>query len=577
MAQTGIAVPELAHCDESMQDFMRRWKVLGASVALSKDGQLVYDRAFGYADVDRTVPLQPYHLMRVASISKSVTALAVMKLVEQGKLTLSHKVFGPTGYLKGAAYNKEIKDLRLHEVTVQQLLEHTGGWDRDIGCDGYGGCDPIDFPTHVAKVMRVPNPVGDSTIIRYMLRQGLNYAPGTRFAYSNIGYLVLGKVVEAVTHQLYGTWVRQNVLEPSGVLEAHLAQNLPTARRERESDYLSRSNMISCYNTGLKVPAAYGGFQVEAMNAHGGWMFSARDLVRLILAADGSDTRPDLLAPATLKSMTTPSALTPWYSKGWMVDGHNWWHTGLLDGTSTLVMRSAGGYTWAILLNTDNNTTQFWHELKALGWNWVDKARKWPAHNLFAPERNASQLDASATDSAHAHISWANGNGSHRLLLLKPNGCSTAFPVDGTVYPEGKVLSDGTLVVANGTASAALLPTLQPSITYYARVVEYRQDSTTNNRPVYTLEGNATLVLQPQVLAQEPPQLAVYTGPVQGVTGASGRPQRPSSVAKSPRQAHVAGDVQPVRNVPTRQQPPSPAVLHVRRTGRESSLRLARQ
>jgi CubicO group peptidase (beta-lactamase class C family) len=501
-AQSGIAVPELAHCDESIQRFMRRWNLLGASVALSKDGKLVYDRAFGYANVARTVPLQPYHLLRVASISKPVTALAIMKLVEDGQLELAHKVFGPDGYLNSPAYTREMRDPRLYNITVQHLLEHTAGWDRSVGCDGYEGCDPINFPAHVAQVMHAANPVGDSTLIRYMLRQGLNFAPGARFAYSNVGYLVLGKVLEAVTHRRYEGWVREHLLLPSGIAEAHLGRNLPTARLERESNYLSRYRMRSCYNGSRQVPAAYGGFQLEAMNAHGGWLFSARDLVRLLVAADGFPSRPDVVSVATLRTMTTPSAATRWYAKGWMVDGNTWWHTGELDGSASLVARTESGYTWAILLNTCNGSPQFWRELQALGWGWLAGTKTWPSHDLFAPERNATRLQATAPDAAHTRLAWTNGTGTARLLLLRSDAPSTAFPVEGTTYPVASTLADGTLVVANGPDSTALLSRLNPQRTYYARVVEYRQDSTTGHRPVYTLDGNAVRVLPPKVLAQ---------------------------------------------------------------------------
>ncbi|MBD2770505.1 beta-lactamase family protein [Hymenobacter sp. BT664] len=501
-AQTGIAVPELAHCDESIQQFMRRWQLLGASVALSKDGRLVYDRAFGYANLARTAPLQPYHLLRVASISKPVTALAIMKLVEAGQIVLSHKVFGPDGYLNSPAYTQELRDPRLYDITVQHLLEHTAGWDRSMGCEGYEGCDPINFPAHVARVMHAANPVGDSTLLRFMLREGLRFAPGTHFAYSNVGYLALGKVLEAVTHQRYEAWVREHLLLPSGIAEAHLGRNLPTDRLERESNYLSRYRMRSCYNGGRQVPAAYGGFQVEAMNAHGGWLFSARDLVRLLVAADGFPSRPDIVSAATLRTMTEPSAATRWYAKGWMVDGSTWWHTGELDGTASLVARTESGYTWAILLNTCNGSPQFWRELEALGWTWLAGTKTWPGHDLFAPERNATQLRTSAPDAAHTQLTWTNGSGTARLLLLKPDSPSTAFPTEGTSYPVASRLADGTLVAANGPDSTALLARLDPHRTYYVRVVEYRQDTATGNRPVYTLDGNAVRVLPPTVLTQ---------------------------------------------------------------------------
>ncbi len=569
-AQTGIAVPELAHCDEAVRQFVQRWNVLGASVALTKDGRLVYDRAFGYADVARTVPLQPYHLLRVASVSKSVTALAIMKLVEEGRLSLSHPVFGPGGYLNGPAYTREIKDPRLCGITVQHLLEHTAGWDRSIGCDGGGG-DPVEFPTHVAAVMGVANPVGDSTLIRYLLRQGLNYAPGTRFAYCNIGYLVLGKVLEAVTHQPYEAWVRRHVLQPSGVLEAHLGHNLPAARLERESDYQSRYQMPSCYNTGQQVPAAYGGYQIEAMNAHGGWVFSARDLVRLALAADGFASRPDLLSAATLRSMTQPSAAMAGYAKGWMVDGNGWWHTGQLDGTASLVVRTADGYTWAILLNTDNASAQFWRELQALGRSWVAGATSWPAHDLFGPARNAAGLHASARGPHPIRLKWANGSGTRRLVLLKADSPGTAFPLDGTAYPVATALADGTVVAANGTAGTVRLPPLDPRRAYYARVVEYRQDATTGNQPVYVLEGNPVLMLPPAALV---PQLALYPNPTLDELRVGGTRSLPYQAAARHGALVQEGTRAPARGSAGWQPARGPYFLRIRRASWKSVLAL---
>jgi len=487
---------------------MQRWQVLGASVALAKDGKLVYERAFGYANVDRTITLQPYHLLRVASLSKSVTALAIMKLVQAGQLSLSHPVFGPEGYLTAPAYTREIRDPRLYHVTVQQLLEHTAGWDRRLGCDGYSSSDPVEFPTHVAAVMGVANPVGDSTLIRFMLRRGLDFEPGTQFAYSNVGYLVLGKVLEAVTHQRYETWVREQVLQPSGVREAHLGHNLPGARLARESNYQSRYQMPSCYDPTQQVPAADGGYQVEAMNAHGGWLFSARDLVRLLLALDGLGARPALLSASALRTMVQPSVVNAGYAKGWMVTGNNWWHTGNLDGTASEMVHTANGYTWAILLNTSNSSPLFWRELDALGWQWIAGARRWPAHDLAGPTQAADQVQVEARPMGRAQVTWTAGTGTHRLVLLKADCPPTAVPLDGTTYPVASVLADGTLVAAVEQGTKAWLPALDSHRTYYAQVIEFRQDTTTGNHPVYALEDSPVVVLGPGRGAQQGAALA---------------------------------------------------------------------
>lgn len=501
-AQTGIPIPEFDQFEVAMQRFMQRWEILGASVAFGTEDRLVYARAFGYADLARTEPLQPYHLLRVASLSKPVTAMAILKLVEQGRLDLAGKAFGPQGYLQSEYYTSVITDQRVYDITVQQLLEHSAGWDRLVGCDGYGSCDPVDFPLHVAQKQNVPSPVGDSTMVRFLLGKRLNFAPGTRYAYSNIGYLVLGKIVEAVTGQGYEAWVQSNLLAPAGALEAHLGYDLPKGRLEREAEYQSQYRTLACNGSGQTVPAAYGGFHLEAMSAHGGWVCSARDLVRLVQAVEGGPDRPGLLTPATLATLVRPSTPEPGYAKGWQVNRTgNRWHGGRLDGTATYLVRTAGGYTWAILLNTCPSTPAFWQELDQLGWVAVRGANGWPPHNLSTPLQNASALTASQ-DSASVLLRWTRGTGTRRLVLMRADGPVDVFPTDGIRYKaapfgQGEPLGHGTYVVADETADSLSIRNLDARHSYHIRVVEYADNAATNNQPVYTLDGNPTLVLQP--------------------------------------------------------------------------------
>jgi CubicO group peptidase (beta-lactamase class C family) len=189
-AQTGLTFEAFTGMDSVIMTFLRTWKVGGGSVALVKDGSLVYSKGFGYIDFSRSVPADPNNLYRIASISKPVTSLAIMKLVEEGKLSLSQKVFGAGQLLDDNYYLEEISDPRIYDITVTHLLEHTSGWDRNVPYGPFRHCDPAFFPLTVTEVEGEPNPVGDSTLIRFNLHHGLNYAPGTHYSYSNIGYLV---------------------------------------------------------------------------------------------------------------------------------------------------------------------------------------------------------------------------------------------------------------------------------------------------------------------------------------------------------------------------------------------------
>ncbi|WP_262489900.1 serine hydrolase domain-containing protein [Hymenobacter sp. AT01-02] len=547
-AQTGVWSSKTASYDAAVQKLMKRWKIPGASVAISKQGKLVYARGFGYSDLARSQAMTPATLMRVASVSKPVTSVAIMKLVEDGQLTLQHNVFGPTGYLQEPYYTDLITDQRIYTITVRQLLEHTAGWNRDAGVDGFSNSDPIDFPLHVAQVMQAPNPVGDSTLIRYLLSKELNFAPGSRFAYSNIGYLILGKVIEKVTGQRYETWVRSHILEPVGILEAHLGRNLLADKRENESEYSCPLTGESCYGTGKRVPYAYGGANLEAMNAHGGWLFTARDLVRFLLAVDGLATTPDLLLPATLDTMTTPSEATKRYAKGWMVNKRGvWWHTGCLNGSTSIVARTADGYTWAILLNSCPNTNRFWNDVEGLGWDCLNSTATWPTYNLLPPEQNASLLRLTHDTPRSATLTWKNGNGTHRLVVVSEGAPVTRFPIEGRAYAGGRTfghgasLGEGTYVVAAGPDSVVQVTGLQAGHTYYARVMEYRFDEQVGMAPVYTFDGNPVLRFQLPAaapLARSKPRL----GTRNKITAGKIRTKKPAGLPKvSPTSTPAAG------------------------------------
>lgn len=159
-AQTGIPVPSMSQCDTIAQNFVNNWNVAGMTVAISYQGRLIYSRGFGHTDSEATQPTQPHTVMRVASISKSLASVGLMKLVEEGKLNLSDKVFGEKGIFANNEYfaNADVIDPRLYDITVQQLMEHTSGWDESVHVTpsplppypwGFPYSDPGSFPLHV--------------------------------------------------------------------------------------------------------------------------------------------------------------------------------------------------------------------------------------------------------------------------------------------------------------------------------------------------------------------------------------------------------------------------------------------
>jgi CubicO group peptidase (beta-lactamase class C family) len=181
--------------DRLMNRFLKKWEVAGATVAIVKDGQLVFAKGYGFSDMESETEVEPSNLFRIASISKLITATAVMKLQEEGKLHLDDLVFGDGGILNDTIYTK-IRDKRTKRITVEHLLRHSAGFTSRYG-------DPMFLPLAIAKKMKVEPPISAETTIQFALSRRLHFTPGSRGGYSNLGYVILEKVIEKASGQDY--------------------------------------------------------------------------------------------------------------------------------------------------------------------------------------------------------------------------------------------------------------------------------------------------------------------------------------------------------------------------------------
>ena len=194
-----LSMNDRAAVDGVLRDFYNKYSLPGGiSVAISYREKLLYAGAVGYADKEHKIPLTPKHQMRIASISKSVTAIAVMKLAEERKLNLNEEVFGETGIFKGE-YGVPKYENSPVKITVKQLLEHTaGGW-------GHSKKDPVSN-------------ISGKELIRTTIREyPIEHLPGTKYDYSNFGYWVLGRVIEKKSGMTYEEYVKKNILMPCGI------------------------------------------------------------------------------------------------------------------------------------------------------------------------------------------------------------------------------------------------------------------------------------------------------------------------------------------------------------------------
>jgi N-acyl-D-amino-acid deacylase len=337
--------------DSEIEKFMKARGIPGGALAVVKDRRLVYAKGYGWADREKQLFAAPNSLFRIASISKPVTAVAILKLVEENRLRLDAPVFALLG-LKG-------DDPRLTKITINHLLHHTSGWDRDKSFD------PMFRAREIAASLGTTPPARPADIIRHMLGQPLDFDPGTRHAYSNFGYCVLGRVIEKITGQPYEQHVREKVLAPLGITRMRIGASLSGGQVPGEVRYYTAGNATTASvfdEPPPRVPWPYGGFHLEAMDAHGGWIASAIDLARFAAALDDPAHSP-LLRPETFPTLYAPpeppvarnpdgSLAASYYACGWSVrpvgetGKANYWHNGSLPGTTTLLVRRWDGLSW---------------------------------------------------------------------------------------------------------------------------------------------------------------------------------------------------------------------------------------
>jgi D-alanyl-D-alanine carboxypeptidase len=325
---------DIAALNNKVTAFMGSYNIPGASLAVTKNGKLVYIKGFGKANTATGELVTPASRFRLASVSKTFTGVAILKLVQDGRLNLDAKVFGAGGVL-GNDYGTPPYDANLLNITVRNLLQHVSG------CWGASsGGDVIDQnPTYTYKqffdwvINTRPNP----------------NAPGTVYDYSNVNFVLAGRIVEKISGKTYVNFIKEDIMAPIGGTQTDMAG-------KTEAD--KKPNEVTYYGQGNDAPFVYT-IAFPRRDADGGLMTTATDLIRLVNAIDGSATRPDILNTGNLTALTTPSAVYPSYACGigiWSAE-NVWFNYGSLPGTRTAFMRNANGVCVALLLNSRMDPT----------------------------------------------------------------------------------------------------------------------------------------------------------------------------------------------------------------------------
>ena len=335
--------------DREVREFMRYWGIQGISLSVMRNDSLMFSKGYGWADKEKNEPMTPRHILRMASVSKLVTAVGIMKLWEQGRLSLGDKVFGPEGILCDPSWTALIKDSLYFDITIEHLLRHQGGFSTKGG-------DPM-FSTRTVMIQSLlRTPPDHETLVRTQLPKPLAFVPGETQEYSNFGFLLLSMVIEAVTGSEYESWMQENILEPAGCKDFHIVYNYYQDKYPNEVHYYVQPDdkPVSEYNnSGRTVVRCYGGNDIRALSGAGAWAASTAELCRFVAAIDGRPQVPDIISVESVRRMTE------WFDRDTFSLGWNdtkptgeWTRTGTFSGTSALVKYFPDGECWVMITNT---------------------------------------------------------------------------------------------------------------------------------------------------------------------------------------------------------------------------------
>lgn len=366
--------------DNSFERFRTQNFLKGLAVAIVKDEKLIFAKGYGYADAESKIPTSPEQLFRIASVSKLITSVAIMRLVENGKIKLDSKVFGRHGILNSEKY-QNIKDNRLENITVRNLLNHSGGWTQRYG-------DIAFLPKIVSEQTGDPMPLKISSYIKFVLSRRLHFEPGSSSAYSNLGYMILGEVIATISKTSYEKYVIDNVLKPAHIYDMQLGGSFEKEKLLGEVRYYQPEDapLVEAYDgSNIMVPKVYGSTNMAVLGSAGGWIASPIDLMKLLVVIDGDPRIRDILSKQSIEEMThvDEKGLDP---LGWRSTNENgeWWRTGTLPGSSALMKREPNGISWIIITNTSNyKGPHLAIEMDRLMSGAVNKIKKWPDYDLF--------------------------------------------------------------------------------------------------------------------------------------------------------------------------------------------------
>ncbi|MDB6133975.1 MAG: hypothetical protein JWM59_2218 [Verrucomicrobiales bacterium] len=370
----GLPTTRLGTIFTLVQDYMTDHNLPGLSVAIAREGRLVYARGFGYADTASGEPAHGEHRWRIASTSKPVAAVSALRALEDsGAWSLDSKCFG-----SGALFGNDFGDISANPyssaekaITARQLMNMTAGWNSE-GRLWYGS-----FASYGAD---------HSKIIGYQLDSVSPFwTPGTHYQYNNFNYQAVARIPEKISGQTFFNYTNQQVFIPCGITGMDLGNRTAAGKLSSEVTYYAGD----VYGDPETVWPA-------RMDGSTGWVTAPSNLLLLARRIDGNTRQKDIIGSYALSQMQTGSGQPDSngnpssYGLGWYAsssNGRTWWqHNGSMAGTQALLCVSGdGSQSFAYAANSVSNSDAFSSSLRALVLNQmaaINTAGEWPAIDL---------------------------------------------------------------------------------------------------------------------------------------------------------------------------------------------------
>ncbi len=354
----GLSGSDLDLINNKVKKYMDDYNIPGLSIAVMKNGKLVYAKGYGQVDKSNGNLVSPNSLFRIASVSKPITATAIMRLTETTNLKLSDKLFGPGGLLGNYCANSGdcIDKTDAEKITVQSCLEHATGWTQDAVWQQYQ-LNNTDITKWALKNYSQPN------------------SPGVKYQYINFDYFLLGRVIEKKSGKTYENYCKDAILSKCGVSAMRIGKDNAAGKAPNEVTYYADNNNGNPYD-----------LKLTRMDANGGWIARPIDLLLFAAGIDGLNNRPDVLNSGSINTMHTISTSDGAgdYAKGLKVNGNWWMHNGCMSGTLGHLCHFDNGISVSILVNTRPQADDcHWSGMYPLAKAIAESSVAWPSYDLF--------------------------------------------------------------------------------------------------------------------------------------------------------------------------------------------------